>query len=174
MVAYNPKILWYDVGFQLSFLAVLGLIYISPFFEQYLEKIPQTLGLREALQLTLAAQVTAIPIILLNFERLSLISPIANVLVAPFIPLAMFLGFIAILLSFLSFKLSLIIGFFAYICLEIILKANQVLAKMPWVSVEIKNMSIFVVLAYYVVLLFGIYSKNLHFYSKTKNLTRFK
>ena len=35
MVFWNPKMLWLDVGFQLSFAAVLGLIYVAPFFDQY-------------------------------------------------------------------------------------------------------------------------------------------
>ena len=160
MITYNPKILWYDVGFQLSFLAVLGLIYVAPFFEKWFEKIPKTLGLREALMMTLSAQITAVPIILLNFERLSLIAPLANILAAPFIPLAMLFGFIAILVSFISFKLSLLIGFFAYICLEITLKSAECLAKMPWASVGIKNLSVFVVIGYYLLLIGWIYWKN--------------
>ncbi len=159
MIAYNPKILWYDVGFQLSFLAVLGLVYIAPFFEKWFEKIPQTLGLREALMMTLAAQVTAVPIILLNFERLSLIAPLANILVAPFIPLAMLFGFIAVLISFLSLNLSLFFGFFAYIFLEIILIVAKFLAKVPWASVEVENISVFIVVFYYLLLTFFVYKK---------------
>lgn len=162
MITYNPKVLWYDVGFQLSFLAVLGLIYVAPFFEKWFEKIPKTLGLREALMMTLSAQITAIPIILLNFERLSLIAPLANILAAPFIPLAMLFGFIAILVSFVSFKLSLIVGFFAYIFLEIILITAEFLANIPWSSVEIKNVSIFIVVGYYLVLIIFIYKKSCH------------
>lgn len=161
MIAYNPKILWYDVGFQLSFLAILGLVYIAPFFENRFAKIPQTLGLREALMLTLSAQITAVPLILLNFERLSLIAPLANILVAPFIPLAMLFGFLAILVSFLSFKLSLLVGFVAYIFLEIILKTAEFLAQIPWASVEIENVSVGLVVGYYVALLLVIY-KNTH------------
>jgi len=157
MVLHNPKILWFDVGFQLSFLAILGIIYIVPFFEKWFEKIPQTLGIREALMLTLSAQITAVPLILFNFERLSLIAPMANILVAPFIPLAMLFGFISILVSFLSFQLSLIIGFFAYIFLEIILISADFLAKISWASLEIENVSIFVVIGYYLILIYLIY-----------------
>lgn len=160
MVGWNPKILVYDVGFQLSFLAVLGLVYVAPFFDKWMQKIPETLGLREALQMTLSAQVTAVPLILLNFERLSLISPIANILVAPFIPLAMLFGFVSILVSFVSFQLSLVVGFLAFIFLEIILYLNKWLAVIPYASVEVEGVGVLVVGGYYVILSFWIYRKN--------------
>ena len=38
MVAWNPKVLWYDVGFQLSFLSVLGLVYLAPFLDRLCRK----------------------------------------------------------------------------------------------------------------------------------------
>lgn len=164
MIGWNPKILLHDVGFQLSFLAVLGLVYVAPFFDKWMQKIPNTLALREALQMTLSAQITAVPIILFNFERLSLISPIANILVAPFIPLAMLFGFIAILASFISFQLSLIIGFFAFIFLEIILNLNKWLALIPLASIEIKGIGVLAVSTYYLLLTFLI----LKYYPKLK------
>lgn len=160
MIGINPKIFWYDVGFQLSFLAVLGLFYVTPLFGNLFQKIPQTLALRESLELTLAAQITAVPLILLNFERLSLIAPLANILVAPFIPLAMLFGFLALVGSFVNFGLGLVFGFVAYIALEIILKIAEYLAKIPFASIEIVGVSYFVVIGYYVFLIMVIYNKN--------------
>ena len=160
MIGYNPKILWYDVGFQLSFLAVLGLVYVAPLFDKWFQLVPKTLGLREALQMTLSAQITAVPIILLNFERLSLVAPLANVLVAPFIPLAMFFGFLAIVVSMISFQLSLLVGFLAYICLTAMLKTAELLANIPLASLEIQGLSYLVVVSYYLVVVLIIYFYN--------------
>src|SRR5690606_9824639 len=103
MIGYNPKILIHDVGFQLSFLATMGLVYVSPILEQYLKKLPKRFAIRDSINLSLSAQIMALPIIVLNFHNLSLISPISNLLVAgPFIPFSMLFGFIGTLVSYLS------------------------------------------------------------------------
>jgi competence protein ComEC len=39
MVLWNPRLLAFDLGFQLSFLATLGLIYLSPVVEFFINKI---------------------------------------------------------------------------------------------------------------------------------------
>ncbi len=86
MLLVAPSLLW-DVGFQLSLLATGGLIWFGGPIERRLAGWPGLI--REPVALTLAAQVTTLPVILVNFERLSLVAPVANVLVVPFVPLAM-------------------------------------------------------------------------------------
>lgn len=83
MVAVNPKILRDDVGFQLSFAAVSGLLYLQPLLERLFDRVPKTGGLRAALAMTLAANVFTLPLIAVQFGRISLISPVANALVFP-------------------------------------------------------------------------------------------
>ncbi len=107
MILFEPKIIKDDIGFQLSFGAMLGLIYISPivkdFIEKnrYLTKLPT--WLIAALQETLGAQVAVAFLILGYFGRLSIIAPIPNLLIVPMIFIPMFLtigiGFLAILLK---------------------------------------------------------------------------
>ena len=153
MVLWNPKILWWDVGFQLSFAAVLGLIYVSPLFDKYAEKLPKTFGIREALQMTLSAQVMALPIIVYNFERLSLIAPIANLLVAFAIPPAMLFGFVAVVLSFFSVTLGLIPAYINWGILTYIIKVIETMASVPYASVNIKGMSVWFMIIYYAALI---------------------
>ncbi len=102
MCLANPLTLLYDIGFQLSFLAVLGLIYGDLFFG-FMNKLPALFGLREALAGTLSAQLTTLPITLYYFGAFSIISPIANLFVTPGIPLGMLGSFISIVLSFVPF-----------------------------------------------------------------------
>lgn len=99
MVLINPKILRDDVGFQLSFLAIMGLIYFYPSLEKWLKKIPSTFGLRESLAMTLAAQLATMPLIVYDFGRLSLIGPIANLLVVWVLSYLVIFGFLAMFLS---------------------------------------------------------------------------
>ncbi len=86
MLLAAPSVLW-DVGFQLSLLATAGLIVFGAGFESRLHRWPG--WIREPVALTLAAQLTTLPVILLTFERLSLVAPLANVLVTPIVPLVM-------------------------------------------------------------------------------------
>ncbi|MDQ4035980.1 MAG: ComEC/Rec2 family competence protein [Chloroflexota bacterium] len=92
MLLVAPAVLW-DVGFQLSLLATAGLIWFGAAVERRLPGWPP--WIREPVALTLAAQLTTLPVILVNFERLSLVAPLANVLVVPFVPIAMLFSAIA-------------------------------------------------------------------------------
>lgn len=93
MTLLNPYTLW-DVGFQLSFAATVGLVlYTEPLeraFERALarittaERAKKIVGLiSEALLVTVAAQITTTPIILNIFGRLSLITLVTNFLILP-------------------------------------------------------------------------------------------
>ena len=150
MLCWNPKYLWYDAGFQLSFLAVLGLIELAPFLDKWFTKVPKVLGIREALQMTCAAQLSAVPLIVLLFGRLSLIAPIANVLVAPFIPLAMLFGFVGTIISFVIFPLGQLIAYLGWGCLEWIIIVTELMASVPLASVSVPKINTMVILVYYV------------------------
>ncbi len=156
MTLWNPKILWWDVGFQLSFAAVLGLIYVSPLFKHWLERLPEAFGIREAIQMTLSAQVMAFPIIAFHFGRFSLIAPLANLLVAFAIPPAMLLGFLAIVGSLFLSSLGLGLAYVASGVLSYILKVVDVLAEVPFASLAMPTLGVWFVFGYYTLLILGL------------------
>ncbi|MEJ2748727.1 MAG: ComEC/Rec2 family competence protein, partial [Anaerolineae bacterium] len=93
MTAVNPFTLW-DVGFQLSFTATLGLmLYADPFTQwtrarllRWLDRdvVRQIMGIiTESVLITLAAQVLTLPLMAAYFGQLSLISLPANALILP-------------------------------------------------------------------------------------------
>jgi competence protein ComEC len=92
MILWNPASLYFDLGFQLSFFATLGVVYLAKFVD--FNWITNRMSLRESLSLTLASQLATLPTILFYFGNLSIISPLANVLIAPFLPILMLLGFL--------------------------------------------------------------------------------
>lgn len=113
MSALNPLLPW-DVGFQLSFMATLGLVlYAEPLqtrFEAWLGRqslrgrrlspqfVRQAAGpVSEYFLFTLAAQLTTLPVIVYHFGRFSLSSFLANVLILPPQPLVMQLGGVSLL-----------------------------------------------------------------------------
>lgn len=149
MNLFNPKILVYDVGFQLSFLATAGLVFISPYFEKYFKCLPAFFGIRETVIMTLSAQILALPVIILNFGRLSLISPVANIFVLPFIPLAMIFGFFAVLASYFWNFLAEIFGFAGYLILELMILFVKFFASFRFASINISWFSWWMFLVYY-------------------------
>ena len=68
MILYDPKYLVYDVSFQLSFLATLGILFATPVLEQKFARVPKkflyVIPLREAMSVTLGAQLGVLPFIL--------------------------------------------------------------------------------------------------------------
>ena len=103
MVLINPYVLLFDVGFQLSFLAFLGLVYITPVFAAFFPgKHPSILSLRENLFATLSAQLMVLPILLSQFGAVSIISIPANLAILEFIPFTMTFGFFTMFLGIIS------------------------------------------------------------------------
>lgn len=146
MALWNPRIILDDIGFQLSFLATGGLIYFGEKIMAFLSFLPKKFLLRESAAMTLAAQVLALPIILYDFGRLSLISPIANIFVLPFIPYAMLFGFLGLFFPGADFV--------AYLILELILSFISFFSSLPFASISFSWVSwVFVCMYYFIFLL---------------------
>jgi competence protein ComEC len=102
LLCYDPFLL-YDVGFQLSFLAVFGLIYLQPkiynwvhFKQKWIDKLWSTVAL------SLAAQITTFPLSIYYFHQFPLYFIFSNLFIIIPLTLMMYLG-IAILLLNLHF-----------------------------------------------------------------------
>lgn len=165
MVLINPKILIFDIGFQLSFLSTFGLIFLAPKIEKIFNFLPSLLN--ETLSLTLAAQFFAGPIILYNFRQISLIAPLANLLVLPIVPYLMIIGFSGSLISFLSINLGTIINWISWFLLTYIIKISNFLSQLPGAFLQFK-INLWFLLIYYFILLGILLSKN-----SIKNIARY-
>ncbi|KKU19285.1 MAG: hypothetical protein A2119_00400 [Candidatus Colwellbacteria bacterium GWA2_46_10] len=118
MIFFNPRVGVDDVGFQLSFAALLGIIYLYPFLGKKFKV--QSEGFlswkKNALQ-TASAQIAVLPIILFTFGFFSPVALISNVLILEFIPITMLFSFVTTILGFVSFHLSLIMGWISSVFL---------------------------------------------------------
>ncbi|MBI4992119.1 MAG: ComEC/Rec2 family competence protein [Candidatus Harrisonbacteria bacterium] len=111
MVLYNPKVLVFDLGFQLSFAALLGIVYLLPVLKKNLKfKDSGFLSWKENILTALSAQLAVVPLLLGNFGTFSLTSLFSNVLIAEAVPLTMGLGFMMAGLGFISDFLAQMIG----------------------------------------------------------------
>jgi competence protein ComEC len=143
MLLAAPPVLW-DVGFQLSLLATAGLVWFGGSVERCLPAWWPG-WIREPIALTLAAQLTTLPVILVNFERLSLVAPIANVLVVPFVPIAMLFCAIASLVGAVDAVLHVPLvgdlaawfaGGAAWLPLRVIIALGTAAASVPFAAVD--------------------------------------
>lgn len=103
MVLLNPFMLFWDVGFQLSFLSTIGIVYLTPLFLAWTKKWPALFTLKELFLTTMAAIAATLPLSLYQFGQLSIVAPLVNVLILWLVPWLTLAGFVAVMTSFLSY-----------------------------------------------------------------------
>jgi len=145
----NPLTLW-DAGFQLSFAATLSLILFSPPLERLVERglsrlfspgqAPASLlTLNQAMVATLAALVLTLPLVAYHFGRLSLVSPLANLLILPVQPPVMALGGLAALTGSLPLlePLARVLAWLPWLCLAYTGAVVHALAAWPLAAIDL-------------------------------------
>lgn len=139
MILQNPLLLRFDIGFQLSFLAVMGMIYLAPSFQRWLIFLPHAiLDIRSVVAQTLAAQVFTLPLIIFNFGQVSLYSPLANLLIVPFVPLMTVLGFFLAGIGLTCHPLAWFTSLPCWFLLEYLLKVVEIISSFPFASLNFK------------------------------------
>ena len=157
MLVFNPYLLVFDVGFQLSFIATLGLILFAPHLERYVEFMPKALGLREFLTATVATQLFVLPILLYQIGEFSAVAVIVNLLVLPMVPVAMLLTFATGMIGLVSVPLAQVCGYLAYASLWYIIEVARFFAGLPFASFTFPPFSFVLVVAAYGALGFVLY-----------------
>jgi competence protein ComEC len=158
MLLLNPLLLRFDVGFQLSFLATLGIVYFSPFLEIQMIKKHRAFGLWEIIILSISAQIFVVPILIYNFHQLSLISLLANAMVLPIIPLTMLLGFLAVAAEFIFHPLAILFSWIAFLPLKYEVEVINFLSGFKYSAVSIENFSWMWVVGWYLALFLAIFA----------------
>jgi len=169
MLMINPLLLIYDIGFQLSFMAVLGLIYLDKFIKKFiLQLLSKLIKNTDNLKLdkfsamvsaTLSAQIFTLPIMLYNFGNISIIAPVANILVLPIVEYLMIFGFLSAFLGMFSNILGFILSVPCYVLISYFLKVLEIFSG-SWASKTIENIHwIWLIILYFIILLFTAWVK---------------
>lgn len=147
MTLQNPLLLLFDIGFQLSFLAALGIIFLTPMFNAFFDFVKKKIlpksqksfeNLSNIVSQTLAAQIFTLPILLYNFGNISFVAPITNLLVLPMVPLMMVLGFVSSIAGIFSTILGRLASVPCWILLEYFLKVMDIFSQ-PWAMKTFEN-----------------------------------
>jgi len=171
MLLFNPRLLRDDIGFQLSFLALLGIIYIYPIGEELTKRLLEKIKVKkktkdilktiiDTINLTLVSQIVILPIALIDFRQLSLIAPLANVLVLWTFPLLLAALIIGVFLSAILPGLRIFWFFPSYLLLKYIFVVSNWLASPKWAAVSVNNVNWRFGASYYVVLAILVYIIN--------------
>ncbi len=169
MLLHNPKILVFDVSFQLSFLATLGLIYVSPFVEPRAKWVTERLHIREIVVATVATQLFVLPFLLYKMGMFSIVSLLVNLLVLSAIPLTMLLGFLAGILAFVSSALATPFAYGAYLLLAYELAVVEGFAKLSFASVAVPYFPLWLVIFWY-----GVYAVGFFLWRSSQSTGTFK
>lgn len=169
MLLIKPNLIT-ELGWQLSFAAMVGLTYISPLLRTKLTALPEFLSLRQAGSETLAATLVTTPIILVRLGTLSIITPIANLIIAPVVSLVYWFGLSLLLLSFLgNIVASPVVWLLTGVLLYMVTVIDW-LASLPWASVEANLLSWMAVVLFYMVISWWLVGLPKLFKSGSKNL----
>ena len=163
MLLINPLLLFYDIGFQLSFLAVLGIIYLEPILRKFLKFLfkkvfsnelePKYENWISLFSVTFSAQLFTFPVIIFNFGTVSLASPITNILILPVVPYLMFFGFFTSLMGIFSNVLGWLLSVVCFALLSYFMWVVDLFSK-PWMYKTIENVSwIWLVVSYFIIAL---------------------
>ena len=104
----------FDVGFQLSFLAVLAIIILSPVFERFFNKIFHK-KLSKSLAVCLSAQIGVLPVMFKTFSTFSIFSIITNMICIPIASIAFMILFVTVILSLIIPQLGVLIYAFEFL-----------------------------------------------------------
>ena len=173
----NPCLLG-DAGFQLSFMATLGLILygdsLSAGFKSLAGRcLPEsavnkiTGPVMEYFLLTIAAQITTFPVIVYHFHRFSISSFIANILILPAQTPLMVLGGLSVLVGHFIMPLGQLLAYFAWIPLVYTIKFVELIARLWEGVITTGDVNPWLIILYYAAILSPILFKKF-----VKNLRR--
>ncbi len=136
MAIWNPYLVLFDLSYQLSVLATLGLVTLSHRIEPYLVRLRYK-SLIEIVSTTLATQVAVLPLLIISIGQVSIVSLLSNILILLVVPYAMLTGFVAAVVALLSPTLAFPFSTVAYMLLTYIIRVSEFLGSLPYAAVNL-------------------------------------
>ena len=157
----NPTLIL-DVSFQLSYMALFGIIYIYPFLKK-----DQMNPIIELALVSISIQIALFPIFLYYFHTLTILTMLTNILVIPIGTLLVTSSFFILILSFISMEIAIILSYFLNILYEILNFYVLNISKIPILQIKTyKYISVFIILLLYILIIFILYYKKYGIFKK--------
>ena len=170
LLIINPYII-NDIGFELSYLGTIGIVLFNKNINFILsKKINKKIS--NILSVSISAQMMIMPIIMYKLNGLSMLFPISNFLATPLLGIIIILGYINILISFLSFKLAKFLAIFLNLFLEALNQIAKIISKIPYSNLTVVTPNIFLIIFIYIIFLSFNFIYSL--YNSKKNHKRYE
>jgi hypothetical protein len=101
------------------------------------------------------AAVLALPIILYQFGNLSLIAPLANILLVPVVPYTMLLGTVALIAGLIWLPFGQWLALAVWLPLSWLTEGARLLAQVPWAAVQLPPFPLWLLLGHYIIVVGG-------------------
>ncbi|MGI2909192.1 ComEC/Rec2 family competence protein [Tolypothrix sp. VBCCA 56010] len=150
LLLYNPLWIW-DLGFQLSFLATLGLIVTVPPLTQRLNWLPPAIA--SLIAVPLAATIWTLPVLIHVFSVVAIYSLPLNILATPFISVISIGGMISALASLIFPQAGSALASLLYHPTHLLIRLAEFFAQLPGNSVAVGTISIWQLLAIYALII---------------------
>ncbi len=148
MLVWNPLLLRYDIGFQLSFLSTLAIVLSASWRSRFQARFWVVESIQQTLALTAAVLLFVTPLSLFYFGSLSPYAFLANVLVLPLVPIAFFLSFLVVVAGTLP-GIGVLFGWGAYGSLHAIVWLAESLAHLPYATASFLGVQPWMLLIWY-------------------------
>ncbi|WP_158209538.1 ComEC/Rec2 family competence protein [Myroides phaeus] len=151
-----------DIGFQLSYLAVVSIVYILPLFANWYSTNRIVKYIQGIVYVSLSVQVGLMAIQLYYFKQFSLLFLIGNLIVIPFVTVLIVLGVLYFMTLFIPF-LNQLIGIVFNLLTDMMYKSVSLLAQfdeMVIKNVQFSKTQVFVLLTLLTCLLLFYYRKS--------------
>ncbi len=141
----------FNVGFLLSFAAVIGIRVFSPYINKYLQKILPNF-VADVAGVTLCAQIATLPILVYMFNSVSLVAPLTNLVVVPVVDI-LFIGTFAMLFVGLIIpQLAVAVGAVLGIIADFVVVVSKAFAAFPFATVIVKSPDLIWLFTYLIIL----------------------
>lgn len=150
LILINPYIV-FDIGFQLSFMATLGILLLDPVLKR--ATLLSKGILKEDLSITLAAYISLFPLLLYHFQTFTPFSLFANILVLWTIPIVTILGGLGALIILFSNFFAVPVLWLVYPLLHYILIVSGFFSNIFPAFTISQQIPLLFVLGYYFILL---------------------
>ncbi|MEI7904019.1 MAG: ComEC/Rec2 family competence protein [Candidatus Firestonebacteria bacterium] len=158
VLALNPLDI-YDIGFQLSYIATFGIVFLVPRFQKALAFMPGWLA--GAISVTLSAQLFVLPVLAYYFYYISVSSLLVNILISPMVWAGTVIGFAQVLLGFISIELAKLPAFFVSLSMSSMLWIVEFFSKLSFSVVHVAQPHFYTLLVYYLLIVLALYFKRL-------------
>ena len=148
----NP-LLVFDIGAQLSFSAVYGILFLYPIIQNSIIKrihVKLYKFIMTSMAVSFSAQLFVSPLLIYYFHRLPTLAVISNLIIVPIASITIFLLFFCLIIGTFSFMLAKMIAVLISILLSILIIISKLFAGIPFSTVTLYVSPIILLLLYFI------------------------